>query len=168
MKENNLFFFLLIPVVSRKFTDPFFPDGKLYIYRRRINTIINLCGSFTQTLTSPNLVWQSSWISQNAFSPLFLITLEWWELNHGKNINSKWVSTTLFSLHELKPHPKAGWGTKIPHAMCPINKIKQLKRERKVVVQWLRLQAPSAEGPSSIPGWGTRSHIPNWEFTCHN
>ena len=54
-----------------------------------------------------------------------------------------------------------GWGTKIPHAMCPINKIKQLKRERKVVVQWLRLQAPSAEGPSSIPGWGTRSHIPN-------
>ena len=77
MKENNLFFFfLLIPVVSRKFTDPFFLDGKLYIYRRRINTIINLCGSFTQTLTSPNLVWQSSWISQNAFSPLFLITLE--------------------------------------------------------------------------------------------
>ena len=26
--------------------------------------------------------------------------------------------------------------------------------------QWLRLQVPDAGGPSSIPGQGTRSHIP--------
>ena len=26
-----------------------------------------------------------------------------------------------------------------------------------LVVQWLRLCAPSAKGPGSIPGWGTRS-----------
>ncbi|TEA16676.1 hypothetical protein DBR06_SOUSAS20610068, partial [Sousa chinensis] len=29
-----------------------------------------------------------------------------------------------------------------------------------LVVQWLRLRAPSAGGPGSIPGQGTRSHIP--------
>ena len=28
------------------------------------------------------------------------------------------------------------------------------------MVQWLRLQAPSAEGLGSIPGQGTRSHMP--------
>ena len=28
-----------------------------------------------------------------------------------------------------------------------------------LVVQWLRLQAPSAEGPGSIPGQGTRSRV---------
>ena len=28
------------------------------------------------------------------------------------------------------------------------------------MVQWLRLQAPNAEGQGSIPGWGTRSHMP--------
>ena len=29
-----------------------------------------------------------------------------------------------------------------------------------LVVQWLRLRAPSAGGPGSIPGQGTRSHMP--------
>ncbi|TEA38635.1 hypothetical protein DBR06_SOUSAS110563, partial [Sousa chinensis] len=28
-----------------------------------------------------------------------------------------------------------------------------------LVVQWLRLQAPNAGGPGSIPGQGTRSHM---------
>ena len=28
-----------------------------------------------------------------------------------------------------------------------------------LVVQWLRLQAPNARGPSSIPSQGTRSHM---------
>ena len=28
-----------------------------------------------------------------------------------------------------------------------------------LVVQWVRLHAPNAEGPASIPGWGTRSHM---------
>ncbi|TEA29277.1 hypothetical protein DBR06_SOUSAS14810096, partial [Sousa chinensis] len=28
-----------------------------------------------------------------------------------------------------------------------------------LVVQWLRLHAPSAGGPGSIPGQGTRSHM---------
>ena len=29
-----------------------------------------------------------------------------------------------------------------------------------LVVQWLRLHIPSARNLSSIPGWGTRSHMP--------
>ncbi|TEA37240.1 hypothetical protein DBR06_SOUSAS10010015, partial [Sousa chinensis] len=29
-----------------------------------------------------------------------------------------------------------------------------------LVVQWVRLRAPKARGPGSIPGWGTRSHMP--------
>ena len=29
-----------------------------------------------------------------------------------------------------------------------------------LVVQWLRLRAASARGPGSIPGQGTRSHMP--------
>ena len=28
-----------------------------------------------------------------------------------------------------------------------------------LVVQWVRLHAPNAGGPGSIPGWGTRSHM---------
>ncbi|TEA24199.1 hypothetical protein DBR06_SOUSAS17310001, partial [Sousa chinensis] len=29
-----------------------------------------------------------------------------------------------------------------------------------LVVQWLRLHTPNAGGPGSIPGQGTRSHMP--------
>ncbi|TEA33197.1 hypothetical protein DBR06_SOUSAS8010046, partial [Sousa chinensis] len=29
-----------------------------------------------------------------------------------------------------------------------------------LVVQWLRLCAPNARGPGSIPGQGTRTHMP--------
>ena len=29
-----------------------------------------------------------------------------------------------------------------------------------LVVQWLRLHAPNAGSLGSIPGWGTRSHMP--------
>ena len=36
-----------------------------------------------------------------------------------------------------------------------------------LVVQWLRLCAPSAGNPGSIPGQGTRAHCPNQEFACH-
>ena len=35
-----------------------------------------------------------------------------------------------------------------------------------LVVQWLRLCAPSARGPGSIPGQGTRSHIPQLRVHC--
>ena len=28
-----------------------------------------------------------------------------------------------------------------------------------LVVQWVRLHAPNAGGPGSIPGWGARSHV---------
>ena len=31
--------------------------------------------------------------------------------------------------------------------------------ETSLVVQWLRLHAPNAGGPSLIPGQGTRSHV---------
>ena len=33
-----------------------------------------------------------------------------------------------------------------------------------LVVQWLRLWAPNAGGPGSIPGQGTRSHMPQWRL----
>ena len=42
-------------------------------------------------------------------------------------------------------------------------------------VQWLRLQAPNAGSPRSVPGQGTRSHVPQislgtvtTEHVCHN
>ena len=34
-----------------------------------------------------------------------------------------------------------------------------------LVVRWLRLQAPKAGAPGSIPGWGIRSHMPQLRFT---
>ena len=47
-----------------------------------------------------------------------------------------------------------------------------------LVVQWLRLHTPNAGGPGSVPGWGTRSHMPQGEIpqttakteepVCHN
>ena len=46
-----------------------------------------------------------------------------------------------------------------------------------LVVQWLRLHAPNAEGPGLIPDQGTRSHMHaatkdstccNEDPTCHN
>ena len=37
--------------------------------------------------------------------------------------------------------------------------IKTTLRGNSLVVQWLRLQAPNAGGPGSIPGHGTRSHM---------
>ena len=44
------------------------------------------------------------------------------------------------------------------------------------VVQQLRLHAPNAGGPGSIPGWGTRPHMPQIKslrattknLVCHN
>ena len=35
------------------------------------------------------------------------------------------------------------------------------KKGTSLVVQWLRFLAPSAGGPGSVPGWGTRSHSSN-------
>ena len=35
-----------------------------------------------------------------------------------------------------------------------------MKKGTSLVVQWLRLCAPNAEGPGSIPGQGTRAHVP--------
>ncbi|TEA37944.1 hypothetical protein DBR06_SOUSAS37410008, partial [Sousa chinensis] len=36
-----------------------------------------------------------------------------------------------------------------------------------LVVQWLRLCAPNAGGPGSIPGWGTRSHMDTTTKSLH-
>ena len=67
------------------------------------------------------------------------------------------------------------WGTQPATSK---NKIKQMKRIRQLlpsrrkklhkkenvgtslVVQWVRVRAPDAGGPGSIPGQGTRSHMP--------
>ena len=37
--------------------------------------------------------------------------------------------------------------------------VKNLPAGTFLVVQWLKLHAPNAGGPSSIPGQGTRSHV---------
>ena len=34
------------------------------------------------------------------------------------------------------------------------------------MVQWLRFCAPSAGGPGSVPGQGTRSHMPQLKSLC--
>ena len=45
--------------------------------------------------------------------------------------------------------------------MLPNNQVfKKIKQEgTSLVVQWLRLHAPNAEGPGSTPGQGIRIHI---------
>ena len=35
-----------------------------------------------------------------------------------------------------------------------------------LVAQWLRLRAPNAGGPGSIPGQGTRAHVPQLKIPC--
>ena len=47
------------------------------------------------------------------------------------------------------------------------------QRGTSLVVWWLRLHAPRAGALGSIPGWGTRSHLPqlrvymgNWKILC--
>ena len=37
---------------------------------------------------------------------------------------------------------------------------KEMENGTSLVVQWLRLQAPSEGGKGSVPGQGTRSHVP--------
>ena len=43
----------------------------------------------------------------------------------------------------------------------PLNKyLKNVSFQDSLVVQWLRLGAPNAGNPGSIPGQGTRAHMP--------
>ena len=37
---------------------------------------------------------------------------------------------------------------------------KEMRFETSLAIQWLRLRAPSAEGLGSMPGQGTRAHVP--------
>ena len=37
---------------------------------------------------------------------------------------------------------------------------------RTSLVQWLRLRTPNAGGPGSVPGQGTRSHMPQLKISC--
>ena len=55
-----------------------------------------------------------------------------------------------------------GQETKIPNAAqcCQKNKIKTICFGTSLVVQWLKLGAPKAGGPGSIPSQGTGSHMP--------
>ena len=53
-------------------------------------------------------------------------------------------------------------GCKVVLAHLWSNTITALKEQEtgtSLVVQWLRLHAPNAGGPGSIPGQGTRSHM---------
>ena len=45
--------------------------------------------------------------------------------------------------------------------LCPVSRLSHVKTEIKtsLVIQWLRLRAPSAGGLGSIPGQGTRLHM---------
>lgn len=50
------------------------------------------------------------------------------------------------------------------------NKSQDKEPETSLVVQWLQLQAPSAEGQAGFsPGQATRSHMPQLnDLPCHN
>ena len=41
----------------------------------------------------------------------------------------------------------------------PLSDLQNKMKGTSMVVQWLRLHTPNAEGPGSIPGQGTRSHM---------
>ena len=43
---------------------------------------------------------------------------------------------------------------------------RNIKTVNSLVVQWLRLCAPSVGGLGSIPGQGTRSHMPQLKILC--
>ena len=45
-------------------------------------------------------------------------------------------------------------------SIFPLLLLKRISAGTSLVVQWLRLQAPNAGGPGSIPGQETRSHMP--------
>ena len=46
---------------------------------------------------------------------------------------------------------------------------KEVHGRTSLVVQWLRLHALNAEGPGSIPGQGSRSHMPQLKDSArHN
>lgn len=51
---------------------------------------------------------------------------------------------------------------KIRHLVYNKNQTNKQKTTQgtSLVFQWLQLQTPSAGGLGSVPGWGTRSHIP--------
>ena len=58
---------------------------------------------------------------------------------------------------------KASWRQKLTAKELPLisgKKIKKIRGRDFPVVQWLRLYAPKAGAWGSIPGQGTRSHIP--------
>ena len=42
--------------------------------------------------------------------------------------------------------------------ILPVSLLKKIIVGASLVVHWLRLHVPSAAGPGSIPGQGTRSH----------
>ena len=48
----------------------------------------------------------------------------------------------------------------LPHEK-PYTETHQQKGSTSLVAQWLRLLAPNAGGPGSIPDQGTRSHVPH-------
>ena len=59
-----------------------------------------------------------------------------------------WTFHLLFSVGHLS------WHVQIPSI------------ETSLVVQWLRLHAPNSEGLGSVPGQGTRSHMPLIKRSC--
>ena len=52
-------------------------------------------------------------------------------------------------------------GSQFPdQGLNPGHGSESLESGTSLVVRWLRLQSPNAGGPGSIPGLGTRSHMP--------
>ena len=79
------------------------------------------------------------------------------DLAHHLSFHGPWLGMVFTFFNGLKTHThlKSGMHCDKNHVkfkfQCPGTSL---------VVQWLRLRAPSAGGPDSIPGQGTRSHMP--------
>ena len=67
------------------------------------------------------------------------------QLQCNKNINLFWK--TLWKHNNIQMTKQTWWSRKSDH-------------ETSLVVQWLGLHTINAGGPGSIPGQGTRSHMP--------
>ena len=99
---------------------------------------------------------------------------DWTELNWGKGVESVkvschpwndlqhswqyWLSFSFGSGLENTKEDKQMWSW--VYILAGPTNIKHNKKGTSLMVQWLRLYTPNAEGSSSIPSQGTRSHMP--------
>ena len=76
------------------------------------------------------------------------------------SLHAKWESYLFLPIH-LKSNEGACMNYELPSTLliwCRY-KFRELSCGTSLVIQWLRLHVPNAEGPGLSPGQGTRSHM---------